>query len=263
VRHFIVIGFVLLATAALRASPGSDVREAVERLHHESSYAWVVTTGSEGVAPTAVGVPRPVRRSAGRVVASGRQDRESVAIVTMPNPLLKSDVTVVRTAIRAVAQTPLGWLTPDEIEQAYRRQQDEEIRFEGRTVRLFRCLDAARMALERETPEQELARLLTELGAFAGTRDEITGQLTPAGALTAALGLGAPPTTTNHQFDGTVTFRFRGVRLVEYEVNVTSRARIPGDSDEHEVNHRQVTTISGFSSTMVVAPPAAFDRLIR
>jgi hypothetical protein len=262
VLRLTIIGFLLGAAATLRASPGSDVREAVERMRHESNYAWVVTTSGEGSGPAAGG-GRQIRRSVGRAIASGRKDRDSVAIVTMPNSLLRSDVTAVRMATRSVAQTPLGWMTPDELEQTYRKQRDEEIRFEGRTVRLYQFLDAARMVIERETPEQELARLLTELGGFAGTRDEITGQLTPAGALSATSSTATRRSVANHKLEGSVTFRFRGGRLVEYEVNVTGIVQHPGEPDGREINHREVTTLSGFGSTMVVAPAAAFERLIR
>src|SRR5204863_8861614 len=82
---------------------------------------------------------------------------------------------IVKSSVEALADTPIGWMTRQEMRDSPRR--GETVKVDGKSIRLFRFFAVATRASNIESPLDELTGLLSDLKSCAEAEGGIVGQM--------------------------------------------------------------------------------------
>lgn len=261
-KRFALFPWLLLA-ATVFADPETDVREAVQALREQSGYAWETTPRiqeTRRVNPGETGPPPRARTIAVR----GESQAGGYTHITLPPSRTTVDVPVsayIKSSTAAVGETPLGWMTRQEIRDAPATERDRTVTFGGKSLRLYRCLAAAARATDVQTPLEEMLVVLADIGSFEATRPgEIVGRLRPGATQMLA---GVANARRGPGLEGLAIFRFRDGALVEFETRFESEAPATKSRAAGKNLTYWVTTFSAVGSTRVSPPASVVEKLER
>ncbi|HVS52852.1 MAG TPA: hypothetical protein VHD62_10910 [Opitutaceae bacterium] len=248
--------FLVAGVAAACANPETEVRAALDALRRVS-FTWESTAHQR---TTETGEDAKSAATADAAIeVTGRSDRDLTEITLPPSKSAAAvPITILTKAGAAAADTPLGWLTRSELDEALGTHRDEDVQFEGKSVRLRRCLTAAERAIAIPNPLDEAFGVLADIKAFH------EGETGPVGELTEraieklwgdARAKSAP------EIAGTVTFRIEDGVLVEYRY----RLEIAFPSSSGRPTRRNVvqwtTRLSDIGRTNISPSQAALEKL--
>lgn len=258
-----VVLFLAVGASLAHANPESDVRAAVRRLREAEGYAWETTarqhaTEIEGFAQgsTRLEDQRRVVEVRGRTAAGGYTE------IVLPPSAGGVSVPVrafILSSVRAVAWTPLGWMTRQEMRDSPRR--GETMEFEGERVPLSRLFAACTRATNVELPGDELLGLVADVDEFEAGAGESVGRLHP-GAVAVLREGGRRAASMTGEVTGRVIFRIRDGVVHEYEVRLESEVPRAGRSPIRRVE-RWTTTVSEIGSVAVDPPGEVVEKLER
>jgi hypothetical protein len=247
----LIIGLVFV-TAALRADPGDDVRAAFDALRHASGYAWETTARQSWREYPERPTPPELAEHTPTVEVQGKEGGGFTEVTLLPSKTaLEVPVTaLIKSSVEALANTPIGWMTRQEMRDSPRR--GETVPIEGKPVKLFRYFSVAAKASNVESPSEELVGLIADIKSFEETPSGIVGHMrTVSAQMLAERGPGAIHSADEIQ--GTVLFRLHDGNLASYEVKLVSEVPRVG-RDPIRSTTRWTTTISSIGST-TVSPP--------
>ncbi len=250
--------FPLFAASALFADPEAEVRAAVAAWRNAAGYAWEST--ARATVTHVAGKAAPVARP--RVTVRGRSLRDGMTEVqTVPRVRNEVPVTAyIKSSTAAVAGTPVGWMTRQEMRDSPESHPDRTVQIEGKPVRLHRFFAAAIEATRVVTPIEEVLALLGDIGAFEeGEPGEIVGRLKPRAA--EMLHGNARSLRPEADFKGSVIFRLRDGLPVDYEIRFESITPATARRPESRAVTSWKITFNEMGTATVELPPEAATRL--
>ncbi len=241
--------------AAASAEPKDDVLAAIQALRDASGFAWATTARQstreypDYKRPDDLGEPATVIEVEGKSSGGWLE-------VTVPPSKSTAEVPVralIKSSVEAVADTPLGWMTRQEMRDSPRRGETAQV--DGKTVRLARLFSAGTKATNVESPLEDLHDLTFAIESYEESPEGIVGQLKPVvAALLLERGGGSGAGDTK----GTVLFQVRDGVLRAYAVKiVTEIPRV--DREPIKAITRWATSFSAIGSTSV-SPPSEVVR---
>jgi hypothetical protein len=213
----VALGFV----ASALAEPMEDVRAAVAALRSASGYAWETTARQTWREYPDYATPPDLAERTPVVEVKGKSSNGYTEVTLMPSKTAL-DVPVralIHSSVEALAETPIGWMTRQEMRDSPRR--GETVKVEGKSIRLFRFFAVATRASNLESPAEELTGLLSDLKSCAEGEGGIVGQMKSVSAgMLQERGPGA--VNSADDIHGTILFKIRDGVLTGYEVRLVS-----------------------------------------
>jgi hypothetical protein len=255
-RSFVCL-FAAALAPTLRADPKDDAQAAIAGLREASGFSWT-TTARQNVReypdykrPDDLGEPATIVEVEGKSGAGGWLE------VTLPPSKATGEVPVralIKSSVEAVADTPLGWMTRQEMRDSPRRGESAKV--EDKTVRLARFFTAATKATNVESPLDDLMGLLSDIQTYEETTGGVVGRLRPIAA--AMLQERSGNSGSAGDTTGTVLFQIRDGVLRAYAVKLVTE--IPRrDREPIKSITRWATSFSAIGATSV-SPPAEVVR---
>jgi hypothetical protein len=254
------LAFLALAAVAAPAwaDPMEDLRAAVDTLREAKTFAWETTARQTWREYPDYATPPDLADRTAAIEVSGKVGNGFYQVTLLPSKTtLEVPVTaIVKSSIEALADTPIGWMTRQEMRDSPRR--GETVKIEGKSIRLFRFFAVATRASNVESPLDELVGLLADLKSVEAAPGGIVGHMK---AVNAGMLQERGPGAINSADDirGSIFFRVRDGRLVSYEVRLMSEIPRVG-RDPIKSTSRWTTTISSVGSASVLVPYEARKR---
>jgi hypothetical protein len=250
-KRLVFLLFAALAAGA-RAEPMEDVRAAAAALRSANSYAWETTARQTWREYPDYATPPDLAERTAVVEVKGKSGNGYAEVTLMPSKTAL-DVPVkalIHSSVEALADTPIGWMTRQEMRDSPRR--GETVKVDGKSIRLFRFFAVATRASNLESPVEELTGLLSDLKSCAEAEGGIVGQMKSVSAgMLQERGPGA--VNSADDIHGTILFKIRDGVLTGYEVRLVSEIPRAG-RDPIKSTTRWTTTLSSIGSTSVSVP---------
>lgn len=257
-------GLSLLGAAAAFAQAEATVRAAVDALRDASGYSWETTARQNATEYDDFAKATTRLEDQPRVVeVRGKTARDGLTEITLPP--LRGGVPVpvtafIQSSVEALARTPFGWMTRQEMRDSPRAGETVEI--DGKRVHLQRFFAVARQATNVDAPHNVLRGLIADVDEFEEDGDTIVGRLHPGATAILREG-GRRSAGTTGELVGKVVFRIREGVVEEYEVRFETEVPRVDRTPIRRVE-RWVTTLSGIGETVVDPPEevlAKFDAM--
>lgn len=229
-----------------------DVRAAVDALRAASGYAWETTARQTWREYPDYATPPELAARAPVVEARGRSSNGYLEIILQPSKAtLEVPVrAIVRSSVEALADTPIGWLTRQEMRDSPRR--GETVKVDEHSIRLFRFFSVATRASNLDSPLDELTGLLSDLKSAEPTEGGILGLMKSVSAgMLQERGPGA--VNSADDIHGSILFKIRDGVLTGYEVRLVSEIPRAG-REPIKSTTRWTTTISSIGTASVSVP---------
>jgi hypothetical protein len=252
VRNVLAVFAALGLVASTLAEPLDDVRAAVAALRNASGYSWETMARQTWREYPDYARPKELAPGDPAVEVKGRSGGGYVEILLQPSKSAL-DVPVraiVRSSVEALAETPIGWMTRQEMRDSPRRGESAAV--DGKSIRLFRFFSVATRATNIESPVEELTGLLSDLKSAEATSEGIVGQMK---SVSAGMLQERGPGAVNSADDirGSIVFKIRDGVLASYEVRLVSEIPRAG-REPIKSTTRWTTTISSVGVAYVSVP---------
>jgi hypothetical protein len=196
---------------------------------------------------------------------SGKVGPAGVARIEVHFPSALTVILLANAKGVAVAETPDGWMTSDEVKRETYAANTEPIFYQDREYSRGGFFAGLTEAFRSRRPGDELPVILKNIVNYTTQGDEIVGELSKEAA---AVALGSRSARTGKldaedapMVSGSVTFRFTHGRLREYEIRAEGGADPTRYAMVHQLSMDRITTINYGASTVFDIPEDAGKKL--